>query len=493
MNNFLDYLLQVSAVLILLYLPYQLLFRKETRFTLNRSYLLAILIICWIIPLVNIPVGTSAPEFQAFRVQIETPIMENTGLSTNLPEISQPSNQSIHFNWLMLYWLGVAFMLIRNLWIIVRIIRLSQRSARYATGRIQFIVRDDIPAFTFFRKIFLNRAEYELANNSLVLRHELAHLRQKHTWDLILAELVHTILWFNPILILIKNAFKETHEYQADRTVLSEGFDFEQYALSLQTGQVQSGYQNLVNYFNGSTLKKRIIMATTPTDSKSIRKYFLIIPVLISCLILWSFIQDPVGTGNPKETGRNLIVLIDPGHGGKDPGATNSKITKNEKDFNLALAKSLETVPHEGIDFIFTRTTDNYVTLGSRYNLAEKNHADLLLELHMNANKNSNIRGPELIYSAKNLFPDVSRKICQAMGSQLKTRVFGPNKEPFSTANLVVLTNAKCPAVHFSFGYITNDDDAKTYSSPENLESLAKKIIENLQEIKFSTGLIPFR
>ncbi len=490
MNNLIDYLLQVSAVIILLFLPYQLFFRKETRFTLNRAFLLAILIIGWIIPLVNIPIGESALELQAFRTHIETPIMENPSLPTNISELSQPANQSLPLNWLMLYWLGVSFMLIRNLWIIARIIRLSQQSERYMKGTIQFIVRDDIPAFTFFRKIFLNRAEYELANNSLVVRHELAHLRQMHTWDLILAELVHTILWFNPVLILIKKAFKETHEYQADRTVLSEGFDFEQYALSLQGDQVHSKYQNLVNYFNGSTLKKRIIMAKTPSDSNPIRKYFLIIPVLMSCLILWSFIQDPVSPINPKGAERNMIVLIDPGHGGKDPGATNPEFSSSEKDFNLALAKSLETVPHEGIDFIFTRTTDDYVTLGVRYNLAEKNHADLLMSLHMNANKNSKIRGAELIYSAKNPFPDVSRNICKLMGSQLKTRVSGPNKEPFSTANLVVISYAKCPAVHFSFGYITNPYDAKTYSNPENLKYLAKNIIENLQAIK-KEGILP--
>lgn len=490
MNNFLDYLLQVSALLILLYLPYQLMFRKETRFTLNRFYLLTILIISWIIPLINIPIGQAGQEFEVFRIPLLTQDTESIAPGINLPEISQPNNQSMHFNWLIIYWLGVAVMLIRNLWVIGRISILSRRSEQYHNGRVQVNVRNDIHAFTFFRKIFLNRAEFELANDSLVMQHELAHFRQRHTWDLILAELVHTILWFNPILIPIKKAFKETHEYLADRSVLNEGTDFQQYALSLQASLEQSKYQRLVNHFKGSTIKNRIIMAAKISDPKSIWKYFMIIPVLSSCLILWSFIQDPVSTGNSEETVRNLIVLIDPGHGGKDPGATNPNLTQSEKDFNLALAKSLETVPHAGIDFVFTRSKDEFIRLQDRFNQAEKNHADLLLELHMNANKNSKIRGSEFVYSGKNPYADVSREICRKMGTQLKARVYGPKKEPFSAANHIVLSNAKCPAIYYSFGYITNDDDVKTYSSAENLESLAKIIIENLQEIK-KEGILP--
>jgi len=89
-----------------------------------------------------------------------------------------------------------------------------------------------------------------------------------------------------------------------------------------------------------------------------------------------------------------------------------------------------------------------------------------------------------LYYSGRNPHADISREICRKIGAELKTRQFPPENEPFSSANLIVLSNTKCPAVHFSFGYITNDEDAKNFAIGANLESLAGKIISSLQEVK---------
>ena len=164
----------------------------------------------------------------------------------------------------------------------------------------------------------------------------------------------------------------------------------------------------------------------------------------------------------------------------------------NEKDFCLALALQLEKVPHPGIDFVFTRSTDVYLPLGTRIKMAEENHADLFIDLHMNANKNQKIRGSEFNYSNRNPHADVSREICRKMGTELKAKKFPPENEPFSSANLVVISNTKCPSVYYSFGYITNDEDAKTFSDSGNLESLAKRIIVSLQNIK-KEGVLPVK
>jgi len=484
MAEFMNYLMQVSVLLIVLYLPYRFLFRNETRFNLNRAYLLTILVICWIIPFINIPVGSTAVEFQGLQLPVPvTPagFFDAAGIPQ---EIAPPGTQPASFSWMLLYWPGLVFMLIRNLWVIARIIRLSHRSERYRNGQFQINVGEGLPAFTFFNNIFLSRAEHEPEGNSLVIWHESAHARQRHTWDLVLAEFIHTILWFNPILILYKKALKETHEYLADRAVLKEGVKFQEYALSLQSDLVQSRYQNLVSHFKGSTIKKRIIMATKTPNPKSLRKYFLIFPVLLGCLILWSFIQDPVSAGNPGVSESNLVVMIDPGHGGKDPGATNPTSAAHEKDICLALAKCLGKMPHPGIDFVFTRNTDVFISLETRIKMAEENHADLFISLHMNASKNQKVSGSEFWYSIKNPNADVSREICRKLGTELKARKFPPENEPFSSANFVVLSNTKCPSVHYSFGYITNDEEAKVFTIDANLESLAGKIISSIQEVK---------
>lgn len=498
MNNLLNFLLQVSALLLILYLPYQLIFRKETRFGLNRSYLLFVLIISWIIPMLNIPVGGTSSVFQLLQLspgpagQVAAGELPSGVLQG--PDSFQPGEESGFFNWLNLYWMGVAFMLIRNLWVIARILKLSHRSEQYRHGRYRIYTGEDLPAFTFFNQIFLNRAEFDQANESPVLKHESAHARQLHTLDLILAEMVHTVLWFNPVLILYKKALKETHEYMADRAVMNEGVDFQHYAVLLHAEIVQSRYRNLVSHFKGSTLKNRIMMAAKPSDPKSIRKYLLIIPILIGCLGLWSFIQDPLSFNYSKGPGRNLVVMIDPGHGGRDPGGVNLKNPEiREKDFSLALAKLLNEVPHPGIDFVFTRLTDEYQTLGKRVKLAEQYKADLYISLHMNTNRNAKIQGPDFYYSTKNKYAELSREICRKMGTELKARKhLHPDNEPYGTANQAVLSGTSCPSIYFGFGYITNDEDARIFSVPGNQASLAKQVIAVLQEIK-KEGVLPVK
>jgi N-acetylmuramoyl-L-alanine amidase len=481
MNDFINYLIQVSALLIILFLPYQLVFRKETRFALNRAYLLTALLIAWIIPVINIPFGATTPELQIFPVNSQ--IIEPGNPIMEIDQTVQPEDQFSNFNFLMFYWVGAILMLIRNLWIITRILLLSRKCNRYRYEQFQINVREDLPAFTFFNRIFISDTEYQLAGDSLVIRHESAHARQHHTRDLILAELFHTILWFNPFLIIYKKALKETHEYLADQAVLREGIDFEQYALSLQSEVLQSRYQSLVSHFKGSTLKKRISMATKHPNAKSLRKYFLIAPMLLGCLTLWSFIGDPVTVVTPVKAGKNMVVVIDAGHGGKDDGAV-TKSGLREKDLNLALALQLDKEPHPGIEFIYTRKTDEFIPIQSRSQLAEKQNADLFISIHLNSSRKTEIHGSDVFFSKKNPKAGISTKVCDRFQSEMGS--------PVSDQPYVVLWSAACPAVLYSAGYLSNKEEAVYFSDPANQQTFARQLIKTLQAIN-NQGILEAR
>ncbi|MDD4645143.1 MAG: N-acetylmuramoyl-L-alanine amidase, partial [Bacteroidales bacterium] len=310
-----------------------------------------------------------------------------------------------------------------------------------------------------------------------------AHARQHHTRDLILAELFHTLLWFKPFLIVYKRALKETHEYLADQAVLNEGIDFEQYALSLQADMLRSRYQSLVSHFKGSTLKKRISMATKHPNAKSWHKYFLIVPVLLGCLTLWSFIGDPVTVVSPAKTGKNMVVVIDAGHGGKDDGAV-TKSGLREKDLNLALALQLEKEPHPGIKFIYTRKTDVFIPLYSRGQLAEKQNADLFISIHLNASIKKATHGSDVFFSKRNPKANISAKVCEKFQSEMGSPV---SEEPY-----VVLWSAVCPAILYSAGYLSNKEEAAYFSNPANQQTFARQLIKSLQAVQYQ-GILEAR
>ena len=110
--------------------------------------------------------------------------------------------------------------------------------------------------FSFFNMVFLPEHE----NNPLIIEHEIAHIRQLHWFDLIIAEIATVLLWFNPFVVLYKNSLKLQHEYLADASVLKDSRKTEGYLrCMLQRVQlVSSG--GLTSHFYCKTIKKRIIM-----------------------------------------------------------------------------------------------------------------------------------------------------------------------------------------------------------------------------------------
>ena len=265
MYSFINYLLQVSVLSLVFLLLYHLAFRNQTRFHLNRSYLLSGLVLSWIIPLINIPIGS---QFEIVLPQVASvlspeslspePLQSSGNVSVEM-EYGSVVDSAKPFPWWVLYWVGAALVLLRNLWVLGRIIvlRHKNKSHKVPSGRI--ISGSDIPAFSFFRWIFLNDKQLASSDKDLILAHELAHSRQAHSLDLILAEIIQVFLWFNPFIIFYKKALKECHEFLADAAVLDSGVQLPIYVRSLQNEIFVNRYKKLASYFRGSTLKRRII------------------------------------------------------------------------------------------------------------------------------------------------------------------------------------------------------------------------------------------
>jgi hypothetical protein len=125
-------------------------------------------------------------------------------------------------------------------------------------------------------------------SNPLIIEHEMAHVKQLHWFDLVIAELSAVLLWFNPLVVLYKRALKLQHEYLADSYVIKDKRQMENY-LGCMLKQIQVvSLDGLVSQFYCKTFKKRIVMITkNKTSVKFLGIYFLVIPLV--CVLLVAF------------------------------------------------------------------------------------------------------------------------------------------------------------------------------------------------------------
>jgi TonB family protein len=272
------YLGKAGAGMIALYVVYWLWLRKHTYFAFNRFYLLTALLISLGAPFIVLP--EKAPE--------ALPMAEFTMEPTTV--VFQPEAApliSTEEVFLLIYALGVLFMLVRlgvRLWQISQTIRSGERlrSGNYILVRAS---NESVSSFSFLNYLVLSQKDAE-PYGEVVLRHELVHIRQRHSWDLLWIELVHVFMWFNPILIFFKRSLKEIHEFIADEQA-TNGDRFT-YARTLAGYAFGVSPQVLTNnFFDVSQLKNRIAMLTKNRSSRWVLgRYLLALPVVVGLVVL---------------------------------------------------------------------------------------------------------------------------------------------------------------------------------------------------------------
>lgn len=141
-------------------------------------------------------------------------------------------------------------------------------------------------------------------------------------------------------------------------------------------------------YFNGSTISL--------SDSPKYVNGKLFLPSDLERKI---FAQEPVLY---KSIFTIHTVVVDPGHGGNDPGAISCRGMK-EKDLNLKIAKYLkEELEARGFRVVLTRDRDVFISLQGRVNVAKRNKADIFISIHGNSNRSKNLKGTEVYYLSPN-------------------------------------------------------------------------------------------
>ena len=288
MGAFFIYILKSAVCLVLFYLFFKLLLSRETFHRFNRVALLGVLLLSLLIPCIEVTTRHQV-EVQQAVLSIEQLLMMAEMENAVPAEVEtgewQQVPDSVSLSWiqivLLVYLTGIVVLVCRNIYSLLCLIRLICSGKREKLERgITLVVHDQaIAPFSWMKYIVISRKDLE-ENGREILIHETAHIRNRHSIDLLIADVCIFFQWFNPGAWLLKQELQNIHEYEADETVINEGVNAKEYQLLLIKKAVGTRLYSMANSFNHSKLKKRITMMLKEKSSPWARlKYLYVLPV----------------------------------------------------------------------------------------------------------------------------------------------------------------------------------------------------------------------
>ena len=279
MSGFLIYDAKVAVLVVVFYMFYRLLLSKETFHRVNRVVLLLTAVASFVLPLCVITIHKT--------VMLETVPMVSVGdFQMEVAPVERPSVWQAVLP--TLYIIGVLAMVGHTLLSVSKVMLLIRRSERYpqADGTTLCVVKEDVTPFSFWSYIVMNRSDYE-EHDAAILAHERGHIRQHHSCDVLLVDLLTALQWFNPAMWMLRADLRAIHEYEADGAVLSQGINARQYQYLLITKAASIGGYSIANGISHSTLKNRItMMLHKKSPRSSFLKLLALIPIVGVALAL---------------------------------------------------------------------------------------------------------------------------------------------------------------------------------------------------------------
>jgi len=322
------YILKIILSSGLLLLIYFLFLEKEKMLHFNRFYLLFSIAFSLVIPFFTI-------NFESTQIPIaETLDWTDESFLTNnsLQTIGEDKRQSLLPDLLL-----VCYIFITSFFLYRFISNIGAFSSKIKTNKLipyfhakLVLTKNKLVPHSFLNYIFINQVDFEKGNiEKEILLHELTHVKQKHSLDILLLELLLISFWFNPFFYLYRKAIQLNHEFLADETVIKTFKNTSAYQHLLLAKIGQASGLSLSSQFNYSTTKKRLIMISKNKSPKNaICKQLALIPLLAGTVFLFStktVAQDTTKIENKQQIDKssNLPALI-----GKSPGNTKEGVTQ---------------------------------------------------------------------------------------------------------------------------------------------------------------------
>lgn len=286
------YLLQVILFQTLFLWVYDAFLKRETFFNYNRFYLLFTSVLAFALPFIKFPalkpLTVNNGVIQLPEVFIGSPLPNASKVATlqNTEVLTAQSQTPI---WQYIIGIGIALALLFFIFKLLKIQWLKQHNPNRWKGNVLMVkLLKSTAAFSFFNTIFIGEQIAESQKQS-IYKHELIHIKEKHSIDLMYFEILRVIMWFNPLVYMYQNRIKTLHEYIADAKVAKQ-LGKSQYYLNLLNEIFETQNCSFTNsFYKSSLIKKRIVMLQkSKSKRQQLAKYALLLPLIFAMLIYTS-------------------------------------------------------------------------------------------------------------------------------------------------------------------------------------------------------------
>ena len=286
-----------------LYFAYKLLFCNSNRFQLNRIILLTISVFAFALPFIRINIeGQHFQEMTSFKEEMDVifysdAVIEETPVEANTLSITDIISYT--------YIIGVVFFLMKFVYNIVKIYKIKAGKKIETIDDVNFIYTNEshIP-FSFLKNIYIPKDNLD----AMIIKHEISHVKNHHSVDIILMEIMIAFQWFNPFIRMIKNELKSNHEFIADSEAIKDEDEKSNYMMLLLQQCTADDFSTIANNFSFLLTKKRISMITKNQKVKgSVIKVLLTLPVFALLILL----NTQCDNTKPNEEKQSAVVKAD--------------------------------------------------------------------------------------------------------------------------------------------------------------------------------------
>lgn len=310
MEGFLSFMIRASVYLLLFGAGYYLLFRKYSTTTFQRFYILLSFVLSMILATVG-------------RVEMGMSSSGNAPIALiQLPEILVSANSGYMevtrswAGWGSAPWILIPMVagLFFGLLFALRVVKIAHLIRKHPAQRLDNVRLVSLPnlqsPFSFFQWIFIPTGLRHTTHFEKVIAHEMAHCRNRHSWDIVFLEIMRMLFWFHPAWYFYKREMQNIHEYEADMQALKVVPKLE-YQNALLAFAFQTEYRLLTNPFNCSTLKKRLMMMNQNRSNSNHHwwKLFLLVPFLSAAFFIQScdMQEEPIAQEQAEEETRTDV------------------------------------------------------------------------------------------------------------------------------------------------------------------------------------------
>lgn len=279
------FLILSNMALVLFYILYKLLLQKDTFFVWRRAYLWFAIIFSVLYPAVQYLAPARAPINiigGSANVVVEAAVVL-------ISSVQQQEAATNHLAWWrIVYLVVVGLLLVRLVLRLYAIMRLRHRSQTMYIGKQKVqICHKKIAPFSFFASIMLHKSHIDSQHLPHILQHEKVHVKQWHSMDTMLAELLSIVFFFNPVVYLLRREIRINLEYIADSACAHQHAPSTAYQYAILNTALGQPFISITNHFNYSPLKKRIMMLNKKSSKKmAMLKYISVAPLAVLLLLL---------------------------------------------------------------------------------------------------------------------------------------------------------------------------------------------------------------